>query len=1065
MTINTEPQQPRVIDSTDHLKKVLGIPYSPEQLEAITAPLGQAQAIIAGAGSGKTAVMAARVVWLVGHVGVAPESILGLTFTTKAASELGRRVRSSLSAAGVITDEGEPEVSTYHAFASALIREHGLRIGVEPDLQVLSAAKRFQLAANVVHSHVGRLEFVSASTASTVKALLALDGQLSEHLKTTDELREHDRVLIADLENLPKRIKFQTEVLEAAQRRTELSWLVDEYREAKRTANAMDFSDQMAWGAQLAQSEDVIESLQNRFSVILLDEYQDTSIAQRDLLQSLFRGQSISAVGDPAQGIYGWRGAASGNLTGFLGDFADAQSNPGQAFSLSVTRRCAPEIIDLAAVVAKDFYSLPAVSAVVTPLEAAPENPAGEVSVSLHHTVTQEIEALAGTIQSEHDRGVAWEKIAVLVRNSAENRELVRALRAHQIPVELVGLTGLLSQPEVLDVLSVLEVLEDVTNNPALLRVLTGPRWRIGDRDLVLLGKRARYLAREPRTSDEPTGSHEETLARLLDEATERSEPTLLHSILEALESPGDAPYGDGALERFSDITAMFSRLRSHAHEPLPDVARMAIRELDLDVELEVAGIGTDNLALLIDAIADFADDEPYATLTGLLAYLSAEEQHNQGMEVASPTQSDSVKVLTIHKAKGLEYASVFMPFASHKVFPNGKSRDSWLISASTLPHPLRGDVAQLPVWDFDDRSAKEFKADMAEDALMEEVRLAYVGFTRAETRLHVSGHRWGRTQKKPRKLSAFLETVADWLRERGVEPVVWAPEPEEDEVNPHQLDTERAWPAPVSEMAQRRDFAAMVTDRLATEPDYDVVLGPGGEPGTEIGLEPEAEAALSEQMAAIGADVEALLAEAETSESDLIEVDRPAALSVTAMMSIAKDEAAFASLLARPMPRRPAAAARFGTRFHAWVEGRYDQQSLFDLFNLDARGDEDVEDDSDLASLKSTFEKSEYANREPVATEVSFTLQLGAQTMIGTIDAVFGATGEYDYEIVDWKTNKKENADPLQLALYRLAWAESRGVPIEKVKASFYYVRLDKTVSFAQLPGRDEIEQSFGLA
>ncbi len=187
----------------------------------------------------------------------------------------------------------------------------------------------------------------------------------------------------------------------------------------------------------------------------------------------------------------------------------------------------------------------------------------------------------------------------------AENRELVRALRAHQIPVELVGLTGLLSQPEVLDVLSVLEVLEDVTNNPALLRVLTGPRWRIGDRDLVLLGKRARYLAREPRTSDEPTGSHEETLARLLDEATERSEPTLLHSILEALESPGDAPYGDGALERFSDITAMFSRLRSHAHEPLPDVARMAIRELDLDVELEVAGIGTDNLALLIHAIAD----------------------------------------------------------------------------------------------------------------------------------------------------------------------------------------------------------------------------------------------------------------------------------------------------------------------------------------------------------------------------------------------------------------------------------------------------------------------------
>lgn len=1059
MTINAEKAGSPLIRSTEHLKEVLGIPYSEEQLAAITAPLGQAQAIIAGAGSGKTAVMAARVVWLVGHEGVAPESILGLTFTTKAASELGRRVRSSLNVAGINTDEGEPEVSTYHAFASALIREHGLRIGVEPDLQVLTAAKRFQLAANVVRSHRGRLEFVSPTTKTTVKYLLALDGQLSEHLKTTAELRELDRELISDLQALTKPHSFQTTILKAAQTRMELSLLVDEYREAKSRANVMDFSDQMAWGAQLAQSEDVISSLRERFDVILLDEYQDTSIAQRDLLQSLFRGCSISAVGDPAQGIYGWRGAASGNLTGFLKDFADPVSGPGQAFSLSVTRRCAPQIIDLAGEIAKDFYSQADVAAVVKPLEAAKENADGEISVSLYGTVTEEIEALAHKIRAEHDRGLAWSKIAVLVRNSSENRELVRELRAQDIPVELVGLTGLLSQPEVLDVLSVLEVLEDVTNNPALLRVLTGPRWRIGNRDLVLLGKRARFLAQEPQAPAQPNASHEEMLARALDKATEKSEATLVHSILEAIESPGEAPYGEGANQRFAEIADMFARLRRHAHEPLPDLTRMVIRELDLDVELEVAGIGTDNLALLLDAIADFADGEPYATLTGLLAYLSAEEDHNQGMEVAAPTQADSVKVLTIHKAKGLEYATVFMPFVCDKVFPSGRSRESWLTTASALPHPLRGDAEQLPVWDFSDHNGKIFGAEMKSDSLMEEIRLAYVGFTRAETSLNLSGHRWGRTQKKPRNLSDFLDVTVGWLRERGIEPLVWAPEPDAEDINPHKLDTEREWPAPVSAMEDRRKFAELVAEQCAGENDAT------DERDGDVGADLVNSGAVSDRMAAIEADVLALLTEAETNETDRIEVDRPRSLSVTAMMAIASDESGFAENLARPMPRRPAAAARFGTRFHAWVETRYDQQSLFDLVDLEGRGDEDIADDSDLASLKQTFEYSEYAQRQPLATEVSFTLQFGTQTMIGTIDAVFGADGEYEYEIVDWKTNKQANADPLQLALYRLAWAESKGVPIEKVKASFFYVRLNSTVTFDDLPDRAQIEELFGLA
>ncbi len=1039
-----------LVTDTDHLKSLLGIPYSDEQLEAITAPLGQAQAIIAGAGSGKTAVMAARVVWLVGHVGVKPEEILGLTFTTKAAAELRGRVRASLARAGISTEEGEPEVQTYHAFASALIREQGLRIGLEPDMQVLTPAKRFQLAANVVHTHEGGMSRVSTHTPTVVNDMLALDGQLSEHLVTSEQLRDEDRALIAEIESLPTTVKRQREAVEASLKRIELSGLVDEYREAKRLANVMDFSDQMAWGAQLAELPEVKADLQSRFSVVLLDEYQDTSIAQRDFLRSLFLGLSISAVGDPAQGIYGWRGAASGNLTGFLDDFTPEGEEPGTAFSLSVTRRCAPEIIDLAGVIAKEFYNLDSVKAVVKELEAAPENAPGEVSVALHESITDEIDALVDAVEAEHARVSEWSKIAVLVRISKENSELVRALRKRGIPVELVGLTGLLSQPEVLDVLSVIEVLDDVTNNPAMLRLLTGPRWRIGDRDLVRLGRRAKQLAREYEEEVPPAQSHEDNLKMLLDEATKDFEPTLVHSLLEAIESPGDEDYSEQARERFADVAAMFGRLRRHAHEPLPDLYRLAVRELDLDVELDVAGIGTDNLALLGDAISDYSADEPYATLSGLLAYLDAERENNNGMEVAAPTEANSVKILTIHKAKGLEFATVFIPFVSKDVFPNKKSRDSWVTVAKALPHSLRGDGDQLPVWDVEgDKHGTDFGAEMKKDSDMEEVRLAYVGFTRAETKLHISGHYWGRTQKNPRGSSRFLETVKEWLAKRGIEPTTWADPPEEDAINPNQVDTARDWPAPVAQLETRREFAELVRAQQAA----------GESPAEDT----DADAEVSADLVRLAREVDALLAEADAAESDVIEVERPASLSVTSLMSAAKDEAAFAAQLARPMPRRPAAAARFGTRFHAWVESRYGQQSLFDPEDLPGRGDDDIDNEPDLEKLQAAFEKSVYANREPAATEESFTLQLGSYTAIGTIDAVF-ATDD-GYEVVDWKTNRAADADPLQLALYRLAWAESHGLDPSKVTASFYYVRLDKTVTYTDLPGRAELETQLGLA
>ncbi len=143
-------------------------------------------------------------------------------------------------------------------------------------------------------------------------------------------------------------------------------------------------------------------------------------------------------------------------------------------------------------------------------------------------------------------------------------------------------------------------------------------------------------------------------------------------------------------------------------------------------------------------------------------------------------------------------------------------------------------------------------------------------------------------------------------------------------------------------------------------------------------------------------------------------------------------------------MPRPPSPTARFGTRFHAWVESRFGQQDLFDPDELPGRADADIDSDDELRELIAAFEKGLFADRVPHAVEAPFALVLAGQVVRGRIDAVYAeqVADEPGFLVVDWKTGRREDADPLQLALYRLAWADLTGVPVERVRAGFYYVR-----------------------
>jgi DNA helicase-2/ATP-dependent DNA helicase PcrA len=204
--------------------------------------------------------------------------------------------------------------------------------------------------------------------------------------------------------------------------------------------------------------------------------------------------------------------------------------------------------------------------------------------------------------------------------------------------------------------------------------------------------------------------------------------------------------------------------------------------------------------------------------------------------------------------------------------------------------------------------------------------------------------------------------------------------------------------------------------------------------------------------------EIARLVAEARAEADEQVVVRRPQSLSATALGRLRDDPEAFARELARPMPRQPSSAARFGTRFHAWVEARFGQQDLFDPDELPGRGDADIVDDADLAEVIKAFEEGPFAERPPYRVEAPFALVLAGQVVRGRIDAVY-TEPDGSFLVVDWKTSARQDADPLQLALYRLAWADLNGVPLERVRAAFCYVRTGDVVEHDGLPDRAGIE------
>ncbi|MBN0047914.1 UvrD-helicase domain-containing protein [Streptomyces actuosus] len=1215
----------------EQLKELLGIPFTPEQTACIVAPPAP-QVIVAGAGSGKTTVMAARVVWLVGTGQVAPEQVLGLTFTNKAAGELAERVRKALAAAGVTDPDaidpdhpaGEPVISTYHAFAGRLLTDHGLRIGLEPTARLLADASRYQLAARVLREAPGPYPALVRSFPDLVSDLLALDAELAEHLVRPEALRAYDAELLLSLDGVRLSNADLRKVPETAAARRELAELVVRYRSAKRERDLLDFGDQIALAARLARLPEVGRILREEFRVVLLDEYQDTSVAQRILLAGLFgggTGHPVTAVGDPCQAIYGWRGASVANLDDFPEHFAHADGRTATRQALSENRRSGGRLLDLANGLATPLRAMHAGVEALRPAPGAEHD--GSVRCALLPTHAEEIDWIAGSIAHLVHTGTAPGEIAVLCRTATDFAEIQGALVARDIPVEVVGLSGLLHLPEVADLVAVCEVLQDPGANACLVRLLTGPRWRIGPRDLALLGRRARLLVSHARVDGD------EDPDRRLAAAVEGVDPAEVISLADALDtfletSLADAGHDDGlpfspdARVRFARLAAELRDLRRSLADPLMDVLHRVLAVTGLEVELSasphaLAARRRETLSNFLDIAASFAAGDNEASLLAFLGFLRTAAQYEKGLDNALPGGENTVKVLTAHKSKGLEWDVVAVPGLVTGTFPSGQGREKWTAQAKVLPHGLRGDADTLPdVQAWDARGLKSFHDAMKDHQHTEELRLGYVTFTRPRSLLLGSGHWWGPTQKRPRGPSDFLLALYDHCAAGYGEIEAWSDAPEEGEENPalHRATADLAWPLPLDDeaLARRRAAAETVlahldaltagppgrptathapdshhdpdwppppaeddlpyddagspydeahpgdedgppydgTDPLyedtapppdEAEPRYDdgdppydrddpfeagqVDAGPHGhhapgrspfdgtspdgdpsdgpapprnahptdrpvlphqatapEPSSARPGRPEHTGAPADPRAPLAAsltpeeartvaswdrDLDALAGELLRARQTVTEVPLPTSLSASQLLRLAADPDGFAQELARPMPRPPQPAARRGTRFHAWVEARFEELTLPLLEPDELPGSEaEIADERELEALKEAFERTAYAQRTPHLVEAPFQIDIAGRVVRGRIDAVYreGDGDSTTYEIVDWKTGRTRDADPLQLAVYRLAWAEQQGVPPESVTAAFLYVRTGEVVRPDDLPDRAALER-----
>lgn len=1099
-----------------------------QQEKVITAPL-KPTLVVAGAGSGKTATMSARVTYLVASGQVDPSQVLGLTFTRKATHELRERIENRLgqlyrypgwtpSNARSNTDEsasadapstaagpstaaeaggsnsqvqeltavaGEATVATYNSFAGSLVREWGLEVGLETDTAVLTPASSWQIMYELMENWGQEFEEPFSSLDSATELALQVANSLNENLLSVDEARE----LMADLSQNLKDLRsvrgaakaIDAKSLPAMTKRIQVLDLVERYIDYKRENSLVDFGDQVALACRIVTDERVgprvIAQYRDRFKAVLLDEFQDTSVAQTILLSSLFAGCGVVAVGDPNQAIYGWRGASSAALGQFHRHFSNGA---GPVLQLSTAWRNDPQILQAANRISDPLRASGQVKVEKLVKRPGVGDERGKVWAARVQDGLAEAELIAKFLAQ---RWSPSKSMAVLCRTRSQFTPIVAALIERGIPVEVVGLGGLLDVPEVADVRALMSVALDPTSADRLMRLIDLVGIDAADLDVVWSFTRELVNARANAGS---SGAEPLLAEPLLAEAL--SEIVVNFAAFEAFCKKYACALSPAGLYQAKRLGRILQEANGAANLELVDFISWAERALGLDVEaaarVDVNEVGARALAALRAQATSFKSQNPEAGAQVFLGWLNAAQDQERGLELPEVEPAPgAVQVLTVHASKGLEWDIVVVPGLVEANFPSYRSRpkedytvlaNSWLTQVSEFPHTLRRDYDSLPPCPFIGLSpqagkdailaaGEEYRSELGKWEVAEERRLAYVAYTRARSQLLLTTSHYAALSKTPKMTSRFLKEL-----ERSQMVQFLVDDERDDDLSNRALDQSSVsvWPHQLDALAGLEEPGVAEPSGVglgAVEPGQagpsQAVLGKqaglslrlraaalvsaaGGcqGAGSEEALQiPEG---LAPQLDDWWRQARLLLQERQIRQENGQEIVLPSHLAATAMAKVGKED--FIMSLRRPLPPPPSKAARLGTAFHEEMSQRLNSEGT--LLSLAEAG-------SDRLSPADRKQVNDWLDNvadleilqgySPYATEIDQEIRLAGFNVRCRIDAVFKAVekGRAQWLIVDWKTGgQRVRVD--QLSLYVHAWAASQGVDISQVRAAYVYVQ-----------------------
>jgi len=686
---------------------------SEAQREAITHGQGPLL-IIAGAGTGKTTVLTRRIAHLIATKRARPEEILALTFTEKAAAEMSERVDQLIP-----YGYAETTISTFHAFGDRVLRESALEIGLDPGFRVLSAPEQIIfLRERLFRLPLERFRPLGDPTRN-LAALAGLVSRAKDEDVTPEAYRAwaEEAAAAAGGTTASGAQEDATTVAarDDASTHLELAAFYEAHQRLLAEAGLVDFGDQIHRTLGLLRGRPgVLARLRARYRFVLVDEFQDTNHAQLEMLKLLAGEEAnLTVVGDDDQAIYRWRGAAAANLLAFRELYAGCKE-----VVLALNYRSTQVILDVSArlVAYNNPWRLEVIAGIDKRLRSARRE--GPPVLHLHFdTVSSEADAVAGRIEQRLAAGYRPRDIAVLVRSNADADPFLRALNMKGLPHRFSGSRGLYAREEVRLLVSFLRVLANPEDSVSLFYLAASEVYRMPETDLLRLNQYARRKTRPlldvmralPQTEDlsSVSAGAREAAARLLADL-ERA----------AAEVPrrrtGEVLYG------YLQWSGLLGRLA---------------REASAEAEARVK-----NIARFFESVKAYGDVAEHDRVPAFVAHLELLREAGDDPAVAeADPDEDAVHVVTVHKAKGLEFPIVFLVGCVEEKFPVRRRREPLELPAALVRDPTAPGDAHL----------------------MEERRLFYVAMTRAKEELVLtSAADYGTA--RARKVSRFVVEALD---------------------------------------------------------------------------------------------------------------------------------------------------------------------------------------------------------------------------------------------------------------------------------------------------------------